>query len=971
MIHTPRLLLVLGMWLSIVPAASATDADRLPLGRIQAICYPADREDEYGRLAYGLRAYLQAAFGVQATIQKQSPQPGEVAIVLGRELAQAGGWVSADELNAVRVDGFVIRITDDGVALAGFGPQGTHYAVWRMFRMAGAFVIPGHTYWREESSDGSLPIGTVATKPFFEFRDCRGDLDQGAFGTTLRQFSLGSAKDAANAEKLQYDGWLGWDHTAGYLVPTSLYAQSHPEFYAQQADGSRTPGKSASTVTLCTSNPHVRAIMVERAMQWMSQQSPRQFFAVTEGDATPCVCAQCRAADHHPYYTTDRMMSWVNHIARQAAVQHPDKTLLTFAYIRDVKPPVTVKPEPNVAVLYAPWVWTSRSTSAVDWAHPLNTTTMEEFLAWTACAPGQIGVYDYVYGNWMQATAARIKFWARHNVRWAYLNAPPRDPLFVWVCANLLWDPFQDVATLQSQFIDGYYGPAAKPMAAYHALREQTIERDIIHDMLTWGTSPAYLSQAAEWLDAAERAIAQGDERAQKRVKEVIEAARQELARRGAAAVTEDLPPRQIELMFDAANESDHWLTDGSEAIFQPADVSHGGVRVRLPMSGLPVVPNSMGTPVYAGMLYAERQFDPPVDVSQCWYAEFHLRSTAAMRCTVQIHGATREFDLHPGEQIIRMDLRQFDANNHYDPATWDHQVSQVSFRFTPIHRDEAQDGQVVILGMRWSNQLPTIEHLPHMGKAVWLSQFRPNVMTPGLITGAEAANILYTTRGAPFTHPTGDRWKSHHGGRIKFRSYMPHAALTPIFAIEAQDGAEEAAMLLQRVLERLFHVRLPVRQSDDGRNCVTLSARPIGDDGGFAIDVRDGRVLISGDVKRGVIRYLEGYGVRVDARGWVAAEPLHPGHRGMLHELYVVEKPWFEARREPVGRATVSDEAIHHAALMIKQAARKGVKEAPADALVTASKSPRAAYVIDRLLWNPLVDTSRLLQEADSNFTE
>lgn len=963
--------IIIAVLLCLAAALPAAAADRLPLARIEAICYPAEREAEYGQLAYGLRAYLKAAFGVEPTIFKQPPQAGQVAIVVGREFAEAGGFVSAAELEAVRVDGFVIRITDKAVALAGCGPQGTHYAAWRMFRMAGAHVIPGYTFWGGTTEGASLPITTVADKPFFEFRDCRGDFDRGAWGTTLRQFSLGSAKEAADKEQLKYEGWLGWDHTAGYLVPTALYARSNPEYFAMQPDGSRTPAKSASTVTLCTSNPQVRSIMVERAMQWMSMQSTRQLFTITEGDSVPCGCDKCKALDHHPYYTTDRMLTWVNQIARAAASQHPDKTLMTFAYIRDVKPPVKVKPEPNLVVLYAPWVWASRATSAVDWAHPLNTTAMDEFLGWQAVAPGRIGVYDYVYGNWPHATASRIKFWARHNVKWVYMNAPPKDALFVWLCANLMWDPFQEVEALQAEFVEGFYGPAAEPMAAYHALREATVKHDIIHDMMTWGTGSDFQQQAAALLDQAEQAATQGDERARRRIADAIDAARKELARR-ATVVAEAVTPRQVEVTFNAPDEASRWLTDGSEAVFTPATVAPGGgVRVALPMKRLPVVPNSMKTPIRAGLLYAERRFDPPVDVAGCWYAEFRLKASMAVRCNVQIHGAAREFDLHPGEQIIRMDLRQFDANSHFDPATWDHQVREVSFRFTPVERDEAHDGEVVLLGMRWSNTLPEVADLPHAGQAVWLSQFRPNMMTPGLVTGAEAPEILYRTRGRQVTHPTGDRWRAHHGGRIRFRSFMPHAALTPLVAIEADDGADAAAALLQRALERLFHVRLPVRPPTGGGNCFTLRSRTEAGDDGFVIDVRDGRAVIAGDVMRGVIRYLADYGVSVDARGRIAAEALHEGHRGLLHELYVVDKPWFKTRQSPVGDESIGDDAILAAATAIKHAARTGAAEPPQSAVDAAHTGARAAYVLDRLLWNPLTDTSDLMEEANRSYSE
>lgn len=980
---TIRILTVIA--LTALTGTSAFSEDRLPLDRIDAICYPAGQEDTYGGLAYGLRAYLKYLFDVQPPIKKERPAKGSVAIVLGRELAEACKLVTADELESVRTDGYIIRVTDGAVALAGYGPQGTSYAVWRLFRMAGAKTYPGQNFIRPNTSNPSLPITTVKDKPYFEFRDCRGDLDRGVCGTTLRKYSLGSAKEAANQEGVKYDGWLGWDHTAGYLVPKSLYYEKHPEYFAQRPDGSRPAPKAASTATLCTSNPAVRSIMVDRAMKWMSMQDNRQLFAITEGDSAQCLCDNCRALDLHPYYTTDRLFKWVNPIARAAAKQHPDKTLMTFAYIRDVKPPVKVKPEPNVVSLYAPWVWTSRGTSAVTWAHPLNITAMDEFLSWSMTAPGQIGVYDYIYGNWRQGTADRIKFWARHGAKWVYMNAPPKDPLFVWVCASLLWNPFQDVETLHDQFMDGYYGPAAEPMAAYHALRESTIQRDMIHDV-TWGRHRAYIDKAGALLDKAQANGAQGDERTQKRITTAITTARKELEKL-ARHITDEVAPIEVTVTFDQPDETASWLTDGSEAISlppQPATVRAGdntelrGVRVTLPMSQLPTMANSLGQQIHAGLLYAERSFAEPIDASGCWFVEFHLAASAPVACQVVMHGASRSFLVHPGEQILRMDLRHFMKNAYFDREKWNHQVERVGFRFSPVSRDKANDAEIVFFGMRCSNQLPEVKALPRSQSAIWLSQFRPNRTSPGLITGSEAPDVLYKTRGERFDHPTGSRWRQFHGGRIKFRSFMPHATMTPIYAIHADGDSAEAAALLQKTLQKLFHVKLPVRKGSGANNCITISStipdarqRKFAGDDGFVIDVRDGRAVIAGNVMQGVIRYLNDYDVVVDARGRVAVRELHAGHRGLLHELYVIDKPWFSYRPGPIVDSTANENEIVAAADLIKQAARNGATEPPSDALAVAQRSPLGAYVISQLLWNPLTDTSRLLREGRRDFSE
>jgi len=303
---------------------------------------------------------------------------------------------------------------------------------------------------------------------------------------------------------------------------------------------------------------------------------------------------------------------------------------------------------------------------------------------------------------------------------------------------------------------------------------------------------------------------------------------------------------------------------------------------------------------------------------------------------------------------------------------------------------------------MRATDQPPHGDRLPYSGQVVWLSRCLRRAAV-GPISGGEVPDIIFKTRGASFAHPTGARWKQYHGGRVRSRSFLAHEVLTPIYGIvtaaDAPAPVREAAAAMREAWRRQFGVVLPVNPATMPANADLGNAVLLGDAAaatgrisrkelafagpeGFIMAAENGRIAIAGPdpagTAHGVVRYLADYGGRFTPAGRPYAPPLHQGHRGLLHELHMFDRPYFRTRSIPGGwrlmaqgttaprlNGDIDEAAICRMAASIKDTARQGTREVSDSILKQARASSAASYVAAHLLWDPFADTTRLVREC------
>ncbi len=483
----------------------------------------------------------------------------------------------------------------------------------------------------------------------------------------------------------------------------------------------------------------------------------------------------------------------------------------------------------------------------------------------------------------------------------------------------------------------------------------------------------------------------------------------------------EEAEPRSVTVVAgpeDAAAWSVECSVEGfavapeAASIAGPGGREYRGLRVDLPLSELPVVEIG-GDPegvhaMHAGTFLLRRDLDPAVDVGGCHFLDLHIYSTATVPVTIYLDtgagGLRSDSVLHPGEQIVRVDLRQH-RRDRRDFREWDGMLRGIGIDFWPQDNffpyPQAQDTWIVLLGVRARNHDLAPTDLPHAGEALWLRHFRPNI--PHGISRYGGGPPL-----VGYEHLRGEGQALDYARYTAeaFRTSTERGTLTPIFAIVTAPGASQAefdaAQALAEYLERGYGVRLPVyangltlgpnpgnvavvgREAAVAARLVTPDELAFVGPQGFVIRAREGCIAIAGaddaGTRYGVARLLEEQGMRFVAPGTreVIADA---DDDGLLDETVVFDRPWFAHRDLPGGwrlqttgperpmptRSVPDDPAtIERVAGAIKDAVRHG-EPVPPQVLAEAAQTQLGAYVAARLLWDPFLDPLRLVAQFEA----
>jgi len=457
------------------PAAPDAGADAK---RLQAILTGPSPTKLETLAAEILARNFEKRFGVKLPVNPAgSKVTGDVqhVVLVGKTAATVGGMIAPEDLEKVKHDGFVVKVEGGRIALAGPRDRGAVYGAYALLERLGCrhyaagcetVAAPGATV---------LPACRFSDRPAIEFRS----------GVSWPLYEsvgdIGDPRQAADPELFK-DSSLWIDHSSGYLVPKGLYYDAHPEYFAISADGKRMPKTTRdSYVHLCLTHPEVLRISTERALVWMRVQPERRFFCITAGDGVGwCQCDKCKAQDVVPGNYSDRLLAWVNHIARAVAREFPDNVLLTFAYAGTDTPPLRQRPEANVLVLYCPY-WGVALSSVHTLTHPSNAEALTMLEGWLKVAPKNVGIYDYNIGytpSW-DAMARKVQWYAGKGIRGIWHCGHPtcfRD-LFGYCVARLEWNPSLELPRLKEEFVRAYYAPAAPHVLQYLKLVEDRLEQ--------------------------------------------------------------------------------------------------------------------------------------------------------------------------------------------------------------------------------------------------------------------------------------------------------------------------------------------------------------------------------------------------------------------------------------------------------------------------------------------------------------
>ncbi len=438
---------------------------------INSIVLPAEPLKGEKTAAEELTAYLEKMCGIKL---KTEPFGKETAartgaLFLGRAAIDAGGFTD-EEMGAAEYEGYRMRARNGNVYLAGGKYWGTYWGAMNFLEQLGAHFYAVDHEVVPPTGKVTIHALDLVRKPYLDLRVLKFvGMKAGQHSQPLHTMACRSLDP-----DLIYVHWM---HNSQYLVPFHKYGKTHPEYYAQRRDGAyyATGLKQGhGKLHICMSNPDVRRIAKERLLYALEQQPERRLFTVTQSDGYGwCECGPCRALDTAPGVRTDRLLDFVNELARAAREKRPDVLILTAAYCKDTAPaPKRLKPDPNVRIVLAPY--TPEVQDKAHWFdHRLNRQFMPWYKGWVDLLPArQLFIFDYAYADFKSLTFFhehhfwRIKQYVKDGVGGIYYDSRDRFmfSLHGYVLSRIAWDPTIETRPLIEDFIQSYYGPAAGAM---------------------------------------------------------------------------------------------------------------------------------------------------------------------------------------------------------------------------------------------------------------------------------------------------------------------------------------------------------------------------------------------------------------------------------------------------------------------------------------------------------------------------
>jgi len=387
---------------------------------------------------------------------------------------------------------FRLNITSREILLEAGIPAGIVYGSYALLERMGCHFLACDC---ELIPKGQIVLeeGIFEEHPAFAVRELFWrEAMHGSFAVKLR---LNSARSTITPEQGGKAKFYNFSHTFNALVPVEKYFDVHPEYFSM-IDGRRLRDRTQ----LCLTNPDVLKLCIAGVKQWIQENPECKIFSVAMNDwYNVCRCPKCSAIDEAEESGAGTMIRFVNAIADEVAKEYPDVMIHTFAYLYCRKPPKYTRPRKNVIVRLCsieccfahPISACGCETGPIDvqygsakgftGAPDAESTFLRDLRSWSKWADN-LYIWDYTtnYANYLQpfpnlgVLAENLRTFHSAGVHgvfeqgnFSHGRCSALGQLKVYLLSKLLWNPYQSVEALEDIFIDGYYGPAAKPMRKY------------------------------------------------------------------------------------------------------------------------------------------------------------------------------------------------------------------------------------------------------------------------------------------------------------------------------------------------------------------------------------------------------------------------------------------------------------------------------------------------------------------------
>lgn len=267
-----------------------------------------------------------------------------------------------------------------------------------------------------------------------------------------------------------------WVHTFDAIVPSAVYGNSHPEYYAL-INGERRPGWASQW---CLTNDDLFELVAQKTDSIFNANPEMKMISISQNDGhdTYCTCDKCMAINDREESLSGSLIMFLNKLA----TRFPDKEFSTLAYMYSVAPPAHIKPLPNVNIMLCN-IECSREVTLAE--NEAGKKFINDMNGW-AKITDNIFVWDYGidFDNYlspfpnfhvMQPNMQLFKEnkTTMHFSQIGGSKGGDFSELRSYLAAKLLWNTSINTDSLVWEFLTGYYGSGAAPhLYQYIKLRE-------------------------------------------------------------------------------------------------------------------------------------------------------------------------------------------------------------------------------------------------------------------------------------------------------------------------------------------------------------------------------------------------------------------------------------------------------------------------------------------------------------------
>ena len=438
------------------------------------IASDADQTEKWA--ADELSFFLSLVTGGQFPVGTE-PSPFQSRLLVGEgAIRQAHPGFDSRGMGAEEI---VIETIGPDLLLAGGSPRGTLYAVYSFLE-----DVVGCRWWTRTARHIprkrtlTVPALSIRYAPPLEYREPFWFVAFDPFWAARnRANGTRAGGDDIRGGRHVYEGFV---HTFYTLIPPKTYFGTHPEWFSE-IDGKRI----AERAQLCLTNEEMRRELVKNLRQRLRDNPQASIASVSQNDCyNPCTCPRCQAIDEEEGSPSGSLLRFVNAVAAAVEAEFPHITIDTLAYQYTRKPPRKIRPRPNVMVRLC----SIECSFSVPLGHPRNKAFLDDLEGWAKIAD-RLFIWDYTtdFANYIQphpnygVLGPNIRLFVKNNVRGVFEQGAYQSwgsemaEMRAWMLARLLWNPALNADKLRDEFLRGYYGPAARHIAAYLVLLEKSV----------------------------------------------------------------------------------------------------------------------------------------------------------------------------------------------------------------------------------------------------------------------------------------------------------------------------------------------------------------------------------------------------------------------------------------------------------------------------------------------------------------